>query len=93
MVKALNRRGLDYAICGGVAWGFPMTTTEPSSPSRPNSDDEISSEVIDQRLRSLAGLYRLGMSLKNAKYIGPVEKIDKAEPEGHSPNVNDNSRT
>ncbi len=70
-----------------------MATTQPRSSDRLCLDGELSSEVIDQRLRSLAGLYRLGMSLKNAKYIGPVEKIDKAEPEGHSPNVNDNSRT
>ena len=70
-----------------------MTTTEPSSPSRPNRVDEISSEVIDRRLRNLAGLYRLGMSLKSAKYIGPAEQSDKGEQEGHSPNVNDSSRT
>ncbi len=70
-----------------------MATTEPSSPSRPNRDDKVSSEVIDRRLRNLAGLYRLGMSLKSARYIGPVERSDEAEDDDHSPNVNDNSRT
>lgn len=70
-----------------------MSTTEPISPIRRDRDDEISSEVIDRRLRDLSGLYRLGMSLKKAKYIGPVERSDEAEDDHHSPNVNDNSRT
>lgn len=56
-------------------------------------EPDMSSTAIDQRLRDVAQLYKLGMSIERAKYIGPVEKVDKADHKGHSPNVNDNSRT
>ena len=56
-------------------------------------EPDMSSAAIDQRLRDVAQLYKLGMSIQRAKHIGPVEKIDKAERDCHSPNVNDKSRT
>lgn len=34
---------------------------------------DMSPEAIDQRLRALSQIYRLGMSLQGAKWIGPGE--------------------
>lgn len=34
---------------------------------------DMSPEAIDQRLRDLAQIYKLGMSLRDAKWLGPVD--------------------
>lgn len=34
---------------------------------------DMSPEAIDQRLRDLAQIYKLGMSLRDAKWLGPIE--------------------
>ncbi|MBX7224324.1 MAG: hypothetical protein K1Y36_30695 [Blastocatellia bacterium] len=36
---------------------------------------EMSQEAVDQRLRDVAELYRLGMSIKQAKYLGKARDI------------------
>ncbi len=33
---------------------------------------DMSSEAVDQRLRDLAQIYKLGMSLKGAQWLGPI---------------------
>ncbi len=35
----------------------------------------MTSEVLDRRLRSLAGIYKLGVSLRGAKRVGKVEEL------------------
>jgi hypothetical protein len=40
---------------------------------------DMSPEAIDKRLRDVGQLYRLGMSLKSAKLIGPVNGNAAAE--------------
>ena len=35
----------------------------------------MSPEAVDQRLRELAQLYRLGVALRDAKLLGPVEEL------------------
>jgi hypothetical protein len=56
------------------------------------SDCDMSPSAVDRRLRDLAQLYKLGMSIMRAKYVGPVEQTPKSEKDVHSPNVSDNSR-
>lgn len=34
---------------------------------------DMSPEAIDQRLRDLAQIYKLGMSLRDAKWLGPID--------------------
>ncbi len=41
----------------------------------------MSPKAIDQRLRELAQIYKQGMSLRDAKWLGPVE----AAPQDTSP--------
>ncbi len=42
---------------------------------------DMSPEAIDQRLRDVGQLYRLGMSLRDAKWLGPVsERALRGEP-------------
>jgi len=36
----------------------------------------MSPEAVDQRLRDLAQLYKLGMSICDAKILGTVEDLD-----------------
>ena len=40
----------------------------PPDPKHP----DMSPEAIDRRLRELAQIYKLGMSLRDAKWLGPV---------------------
>ena len=40
---------------------------------------DMSAEAIDRRLRELAQLHRLGMSLKKGRWIGPAEDSDRRE--------------
>jgi hypothetical protein len=39
-------------------------------PNYKNAD--MSPEAIDRRLRELSQIYKLGMSLRNAKWLGPI---------------------
>ncbi len=43
----------------------------PISPPDPKRPD-MSPAAIDQRLRELSQIYKLGMSLRGAKWLGPV---------------------
>ena len=43
----------------------------PVAPPDPKHPD-MSPEAIDQRLRDLAQIYKLGMSLRDAKWLGPI---------------------
>lgn len=45
--------------------------TPPVAPPDPKHPD-MSPEAIDRRLRDLAQIYKLGMSLRDAKWLGPV---------------------
>jgi hypothetical protein len=49
---------------------------------------DMSPEAIDRRLRELAGLYRLGMSLQGARRLGKLRDLEQpAEreiPDGES---------
>lgn len=49
----------------------------PITPSDPKHPD-MSPEAIDRRLRELSQIYKLGMSLRGAKWLGPVNAL----PEG-----------
>ena len=40
----------------------------PPDPKHP----DMSPEAIDRRIRELAQIYKLGMSLRDAKWLGPV---------------------
>jgi hypothetical protein len=70
---------------------------------RRNKEVDMSPDAIDRRLRDLAGLYRLGMSLKEAVYIGPVEEgqsnegakpvSDSSPHQDRPPNMIDQSRS
>ena len=44
----------------------------PVAPPDPKHPD-MSPEAIDQRLRDLAQIYKLGMSLRDAKWLGPID--------------------
>ena len=44
----------------------PITISDPRHP-------DMSPAAIDQRLRELAQIYKLGMSLRDAQWLGPVE--------------------
>ena len=44
----------------------PITIPNPRHP-------DMSPEAIDQRLRELAQIYQLGMSLRDAQWLGPVD--------------------
>ena len=35
----------------------------------------MSSEAVDQRLREVSQLFKLGMSIREAKYLGTVEEL------------------
>lgn len=38
---------------------------------------DMSSEAIDRRLREVASLYRLGLSIASARRIGPKRDLDR----------------
>ncbi len=59
---------------------------------RRTSECDMSPSAIDRRLRDLAQLYKLGMSIMRAKYVGPVEQSPTSRKDDHSPNVSDKSR-
>ena len=40
----------------------------------------MSSEGIDRRLREVAQLHELGVSLLQARWVGPLEVRDKSQP-------------
>lgn len=44
---------------------------QPTSPDFKHAD--MSPEAIDRRLRELAQIYKLGMSLRDAKWLGPID--------------------
>ena len=46
----------------------PITISDPRHP-------DMSPEAIDQRLRELAQIYKLGMSLRDAQWLGPVNAV------------------
>lgn len=46
----------------------PITNPAPRHP-------DMSPEAIDQRLRELAQIYMLGISLRDAKWLGPVNEV------------------
>ena len=46
---------------------------KPVPPLADSPHTDMSPEAIDQRLRDLAQIYKLGMSLKGAQWLGPVE--------------------
>lgn len=48
---------------------------------------DMSPEAIDQRLRDLAQIYKLGMSLRGARWLGPVNPCmeePRPQPLAHS---------
>jgi hypothetical protein len=48
----------------------------PKTPSHPPTKQvDISADAFDQRLRDLAELYRLGMSLRDVKLVGKAEDL------------------
>jgi hypothetical protein len=55
---------------------LPITEPDPKHP-------DMSPEAIDQRLRQLGQIYKMAMSLRNAKWIGPIN----APPESGDPEL------
>jgi hypothetical protein len=57
-------------------------------------DVDMSPEAIDQRLRELGQLYRLGMSLRKARLLGPLQEVQqrqKAAQKSEEPDVAERS--
>ena len=57
----------------------PIAIPDPRNP-------DMSPEAIDQRLRELAQIYKLGMSLRDVQWLGPVHAVSPAPcppPPGH----------
>ncbi len=52
--------------------------------SRRDAAAHMSSEALDRRLRSLAGIYALGVSLRGAKRIGKVEDLKARDSDGET---------
>ncbi|MEK6261353.1 MAG: hypothetical protein AABP62_22360 [Planctomycetota bacterium] len=53
---------------------LPFEIPDPKHP-------DMSPEAIDQRLRDLGQIYKLAMSLRDAKCLGPVsERAQRGEP-------------
>ena len=49
------------------------------------SEVDMSPEAVDQRLRDVAQLYKLGVSLRDAELLGPVEDMRRGQhPEDQS---------
>ena len=48
---------------------------KPPIPEPDPKHPDMSPAAINQRLRQLAQVYKLGMSLRNAKLLGPVNKL------------------
>ena len=46
---------------------------KPDVPIPDPKHPDMSPEAIDQRLRDLSQIYKLGMSLRDAKWLGPIE--------------------
>lgn len=44
---------------------------------------DMSPAAIDKRLRDLAQIYKLGMSLRNAKWLGPVNPSSEDSQSAH----------
>lgn len=41
---------------------------------------DMSPDAVDQRLRDLTQLYKLGISVRDAKYLGTVEELKCERP-------------
>lgn len=50
---------------------------QPTSPDFKHAD--MSPEAIDRRLRELSQIYKLGMSLRGAKWLGPINTNTPAQ--------------
>jgi hypothetical protein len=48
---------------------------------RPLKKSDVPPELVEQRLRDLAQLYRLGMELRKARRLGKVKDLRKAGPD------------
>ena len=57
----------------------------PEEGSEGNGDSNLPPDVIDRRLRDLAQLHRLGMSLRGGRWIGRVSEDRRAASESGSP--------
>ena len=51
---------------------------KPVAPLADCPHTDMSPEAIDQRLRDLAQIYKLGMSLRGAQWLGPVNGQEPA---------------
>jgi len=60
-----------------------MTKQVPRPAGR--GDPRLTPEVIDRRLRELAQLHRLGISLKGGRWLGPSTDSGEEIPEGEAP--------
>lgn len=65
---------------------MPKTVSHPPTPQV-----DMSAEAIDQRLRDLAQLYRLGMSLRDVKLVGKTVAL-RRKATGDSPRANEDSQ-
>ena len=64
----------------------PTPSPQPHDPgaeaTRAGSTVDMSPQAIDRRLRDLAQLWRLGMSLQTGRWIGSVHDRDEGRTEG-----------
>jgi hypothetical protein len=51
----------------------------------------MSPEAVDQRLREVSQLFKLGMSIRGANYLGTVEELKEEEPAADAENQRDDS--
>lgn len=61
------------------SWSPPVTN--PNRPADQPGPPDMSSEGIDRRLREVAQLHELGVSLLQARWVGPLEVRDKRQPD------------
>ena len=61
------------------------------SHSKQPRDVDMSPEAIDRRLRDVGQLYQLGLSLREAKYLGTVEELRDQGEMGTDPSDRERS--
>lgn len=68
-----------------------MTEKKTTTLLRGTKTVDMSPEAVDQRLREVSQLFKLGMSIREAKYLGTVEELKEEKPAADAENQSDDS--